>query len=295
MRFDLTDLRLFLNVVEAGSITGGAALSHMALASASARVRGMEEELGGPLLERGRRGVQPTAAGLTLVSHAKAVLRRVMDMRGALGEFADGLKTQIRLPCNTAALTEFLPQILGPFLALHPQVNIELQEYPSAEIVRLIAAGKADAGIVADSAEIGQLESRLFRIDQLVAVVSRHHHLAGLPTAAFGDLLGCPFIGLMQGSALQDHLDTHAERLGTRINYRIRVHDFDSLCRLVAEDAGIGIISETSAARCSRIMAIASLRLSEPWARRQLLICMKNFDSLPFHTSRLIEKLSEPG
>ena len=50
MRFDLIDLKLFLNIVEAGSITGGAELGHMALASASARVRGMEEELGVPLL-----------------------------------------------------------------------------------------------------------------------------------------------------------------------------------------------------------------------------------------------------
>ncbi len=66
MRFDLIDLKLFLNIVEAGSITGGAELGHMALASASARVRVMEEEeLGVPLLDR-RRGVQPTDAGWTL-------------------------------------------------------------------------------------------------------------------------------------------------------------------------------------------------------------------------------------
>lgn len=60
MRFDLTDLRLFLHVVEAGSITAGADRAHLALASASARIRGMEDELGAPLFERVRHGIEPT-------------------------------------------------------------------------------------------------------------------------------------------------------------------------------------------------------------------------------------------
>src|SRR4029453_5396961 len=70
MRFDLTDLRLFRHVAETGSITHGAERSHLALASASARIRGMEEMLDVPLLQRGRRGVRLTDAGLSLLDHA---------------------------------------------------------------------------------------------------------------------------------------------------------------------------------------------------------------------------------
>ncbi len=75
MHFDLTDPRLFLHVAEAGSITAGAARSGLALASASARVRGMEEQARVALLERGRRGVQPTPAGQTLLHHARLVMQ----------------------------------------------------------------------------------------------------------------------------------------------------------------------------------------------------------------------------
>ena len=63
MRFDLVDLQLFLHVLDAGSITAGSRRAHLALASASERIQHMEETLGVPLLVRGRRGVQPTAAG----------------------------------------------------------------------------------------------------------------------------------------------------------------------------------------------------------------------------------------
>ena len=82
MRFDLTDLRLFRDVVETGSITRGAERSHLALASASARIRGMEALLDVPLLKRGRRGVQPTDAGRSLLDHARIVLQQIETMRG---------------------------------------------------------------------------------------------------------------------------------------------------------------------------------------------------------------------
>ena len=67
MRFDLVDLRLFLFVVEAANITHGATRAGMALASASERIRLMEENRGTPLLER--RGVRATAAGAALAHH----------------------------------------------------------------------------------------------------------------------------------------------------------------------------------------------------------------------------------
>ena len=86
MRSDLTDLRLFVNVHEAGTITGGATATHMTLASASERIRSMEESLGVPLLVRDRRGVRSTPAGRTLLHHARLVLRQMDLLQGELGD-----------------------------------------------------------------------------------------------------------------------------------------------------------------------------------------------------------------
>src|SRR3546814_17061472 len=90
MRFDLTDLRLFLHVAEAGSITHGADRANMALASASARIRGMEEPLGVPLLERGRRGDRPTPPGQAPPPPAHGVLAQLERRGGGAGRFARG-------------------------------------------------------------------------------------------------------------------------------------------------------------------------------------------------------------
>ena len=292
MRFDMTDLRLFLHVVEAGSITAGADRAHLALAAASARIRGMEDDLGTSLLERMRHGIEPTAAGLTLVQHARTILRQVADMRGALGEHARGVRAQVRLLCNTAALTEFLPDLLCPFLSRHPHINVELQEYPSGEIVRLVTIGRADLGIVADSIDHGRLAVKPFRIDQLVAVMPRRNPLAGKESVSFSDLLGYPFVGLTKGSALQDHLDGHAERLGCRIDYRVRLHDFDAVCRVVAGNVGIAVVSATAALRYGSDLALCHIPLTDGWAHRQLMICAKEFGELPAYTQRLLEAMA---
>ncbi|MDO9247686.1 MAG: LysR family transcriptional regulator, partial [Phenylobacterium sp.] len=170
MRFDLVDLRLFADIVEAGSITHGAVRSHIALAAASTRVRAMEEEIGAALLTRSRQGVAPTPAGQTLLKHARLILGQSARLREDLGAYAGGLSGEVRLLANTNASTEFLPEALGRFLADNPKVRVDLEERLSDEIVGLIAEGVGDIGIVAGTVDVGGLETFPFRSDRFVVV-----------------------------------------------------------------------------------------------------------------------------
>ncbi|TBR20932.1 MAG: LysR family transcriptional regulator, partial [Reyranella sp.] len=179
MRFDLTDLRLFLHVTQTGSITRGAERAHLALASASARIRGMEELLGVPLLKRGRRGVEPTDAGRSLLDHARIVLQQIETMRGDLGAYSRGLKGSIRILANTSALSEHLPALLATFLAANPTIDLDLEDRESPAIGAAIAAGDADIGIGSQAALVPGLESHPFRTDRLVLAVPAGHPLTG--------------------------------------------------------------------------------------------------------------------
>ncbi len=294
MRFDLVDLRLFLNTVEAGSMTAGAERTHLTLASASARIRGMEASLGAPLLERNRRGVEPTAAGRTLVHHARVVLQQMEHMRGDLSEYAHGLKGYVRLRSTTSAMTEILPEVLSAFLAAHPEVDIDLEELVSYEIVETVAQGRADVGIVNDSVDVSGLEVFPFRHDRLVLVTARHHPLAARRQISFAETLREGFVGLTGDSALQAYLAGHAARAGQRLKYRVRLRSFDAVCRMVERNVGVGVIPERAAARLQRSMAIRRVRLTDPWATRQLRICVRRFDDLPIYARQLIEHLRAP-
>ncbi len=288
MHFDLTDLGLFLHIVEAGSITGGAARAGLALASASARVRGMEGQAGVPLLERARRGVEPTPAGLALLRHARLVTGQVERMRGEIGEYARGLKGQVRLVANTAAAAEFLPEILAGFLQANPNVNVELLERPSPEVARVVAAEEADVGIVADHADLAGLEVRPFRDDRLVLIVPLHHPLAGRGHIAFAEALGFEFVGLTGESALGAHLAAHAVRAGGRMQTRVRVGALDTICRMVTLGAGVAVVPEATARRWS---TLALVQLADPWAERRLLVIVRKLDVLSSHARRLVENL----
>ena len=279
MRFDLTDLRLFLLVAERGSITHGAELAGLALASASARIKGMEESLGAPLLERRRRGVVPTAAGQALLHHARAVQNQIEAMAGDLGAYATGLRARVRLMANTAATGELLRDIVPAFLVAHPGIDIDLDERPSHEIAEAVASGAVDLGIAATWAGLSHLEQRPFFIDRLAVITARDWPgLAGLHAVNLADILGESFVGLGLGHALQEHITRQAARLGGHLHFRIRVPGLDNVCRLVAQGAGIAIVPQSAARRSAR--TLRSLRLVDDWATRQLNLCARSFDEL---------------
>jgi len=292
MRFDLTDLKLFLHVVEAGSITAGAERMHLAVAAASTRIRNMELELGTPLLNRDRQGVQPTPAGRTLLHHARLLLQQAERMRGELGEYADGLKGHIRLLSNTNALTEFLPEPLSNFLASHPHVNIDLEERLSDEIVAAVADGKADIGIVAGTEDVSGLEVFPFRVDRFVLVTARNHRLANTESISFSDVLDSDFVGIDRSSSLQRFLSEKADRIGKRLKLRVQLRSFDAVCRLVECNVGIGVVPETTAERNSRTMALHRIRLADDWALRNLSICVRKLADLPTYAQELVRDLT---
>lgn len=291
MRFDLVDLRLFLNVVEAGSITHGAGRVHLAIAAASTRIRNMEASLGVPLLERERLGVKPTEAGRTLLQHARRMLQEADRMRDDLAEYAAGRRGQVRLLSNTNALIEFLPEPLSAFLAANPYVDIDLEERLSNEIVRAVADGMADIGIVAGPVELTGLETIPFRIDRFVLAVADGHELRG-EKLAFAETLDCDFVGLDRMSALQRFLAQKAEAVGRRLKLRVQLRSFDAVCRLVECNVGIGVVPATTAERHARTMAIRRIDLSDEWALRKLTICVRRQDELPVYARRLVQHLA---
>ena len=291
MRFDLVDLKLFCEVVDAGSITRGAERSALALAAASTRIRNMEETLGAPLLERSRQGVTPTPAGRTLLKHARTLLAQSARLREDLGAYAAGLSGEVRLLANTNALTEFLPEALSRFLAQHPHVSINLEERLSDEIVGLVAEGVGDIGIVAGTVDVGRLTTFPFRTDRFVVVTSADHDLAKRRSVTFADVLGCDLVGLDRASSLQRFLSAKAVREGRPLRLRVQLRSFDAVCRLVERGVGVGIVPETTARRAAKTMSLGVVTLADDWALRDLTICVRALDELAPYARQLVESL----
>jgi DNA-binding transcriptional LysR family regulator len=179
----------------------------------------------------------------------------------------------------------------------HPNIDIDLEERPSYDIVQAIKVGQADIGIVADSVDLTGLQAYPFRRDRLVVVAAGDHPLldANRNTKGraidFEHTLAFDFVGMAGDSALQQYLIGQAAHLGKRMTYRIRLRSFDAICRMVESRIGIGIVPESAAIRCQRSMAIRRIRLANPWAVRQLTICARNFDELPQYAKHLVDAI----
>jgi len=284
---------LFIAVADSRSITRGALQVHLALASASARIKGLEEALGVTLLKRGRRGVELTAAGESLLDHARIVMHQVEAMRGDLAAYASGARASVHLLANTSGLSEHLPKALAAFLRTYPDINVDVEERESSDIVTAIATGAADLGFAAEHAVPDHFERFLFSKDRLVLVASRRGAFAGRRQIDFQEMAGHDFVGLTTSTALNHHIAKHAARLGMRFHFRARLRDFDAICQMVAADVGIAVVPEAAARRCARSMAIAIVRIRDPWANRRLVICARSFKAMPRPTKQLVDYLRE--
>lgn len=270
---DLIDLDLVTAVAETGSITHGAARARLSLPSASGRIRSLERTLGVTLFDRGRRGVALTPAGQVLLRHARAVCHAVDQLHAELDEYVQGHGGTVRVQANTAATESVMSAAAVSFLAMYPHVRIDLEERPSHRIVAAVAERRVDLGIVADSVDLGQLETRVVRPDPLVVVTRPDDPLASLSQVPYAEVLGCAFVGLDSANPLQEHLETHALPLGTQPRYRVRLPSIDAACHAVAGGIGIAVLPRHSVRRWLSSGALAATTLAEPWASRRLVAC----------------------
>ena len=291
MRVDLTDMKLFRDVAEAGSITAGAARSRLALAAASTRIRGLELDIGAPLLVRSRSGVTLTPAGRALLTHARGLLAGAERLVEDMHAYGSGLAGEVRVLSNTNAITEFLPEALATFLAANPGVSIDLEERLSDEIVGLVAEGAADMGIVAGTANLGALEAFPFRTDRFVLVTAADHPLAGAGAVSFAEAVDYDLVGLDRASALQRFLTEKAARAGRSLRLRVQVRSFDAVCRLAEAGVGVGVAPQTTARRAAATMRLAVIPLADDWALRELTLCVRDLAALKPTARRLADAL----
>lgn len=289
--FDLPDIKLFVNIAEANSLTRGAERSHMSLPAASIRIKNLEEGLGVKLLYRTSQGVTLTPPGQAFMHHARLVLQQLSDLRADLSEYVKGTRGHVRIFANTTAMAEFLPALLQKFLATHPDVNVDLKERLSHDIVRAVSEGKVDVGIVAGNVRTDGLETLALSEDRLVLVTSESHPLANRGRIDFSEALTHDFVGMIEASAIHTFLAQAANDLNRPIKIRIQVGNFEAACRMIESNVGIGVVPFSSASRHAKTMNISMVELTDEWAVRKMQVCVRNLQALPAFARELVELL----
>lgn len=292
-RIDPVTLRLVVAVMDTGTISGAADREHIAPSAVSKRLSDLEDSLNTALVQRTNRGIEPTAAGLELLGLARSVLNDLDNIHLRLSDYASGAKGLVRVFANISAITEFLPQRLRTFTAQYPNVQVQLQERISSGVQQGVASNAADVGLYAHGKNIvNGLVSRPFEVDELVVVVPIDHPLAEREAVSIAETLKYEYVGLHTGSFINHEILKAANECDMPFRCRVQVTSFDALSLMVEAGMGIAVMPRMIGLRYSALARIKVLALDEPWACRELRICVRSFDSLSVAAQLFVGHLS---
>lgn len=147
----LTQLRYFLAVIKAGSISGAAVQIHVAQPALSQRLKQLEIELGQRLFNRLPRGIELTAAGHRLKIHAVEILRRVESVHTDFLSSDSNPFGHVNLGMSTAINTKFCVDVLESVSRMYPNIQLALVESMSGTLLEWAESGRIDLAVVYDT------------------------------------------------------------------------------------------------------------------------------------------------
>lgn len=280
MTIDPKSLKLFVSVIQNGTIAAAAEREHIAAAAVSRRVSELEALLGTELVIRSNKGLLPTAAGRALLDLSQRVLNDLDEIHGLMRSYARGLTGYVRVYANISAITQFMPKELSAFLRENPSVQINLEEKVSSVISHSVLENLADVGIQVMDTPVPGLEFYPYKEDELVVAVPSGHPLETQSQITFAETLGYDYVGLHSQSQLNLQLVRAASEIGKAWRPRIQVTSYDALCLMIEAGLGIGILPRRVVSPYGKALGIVAVSLSEAWARRTLAVCIRSYEAL---------------
>lgn len=289
---DLITLRIFAAAIEEKSYVRAAEREHIAVSAVSRRIAYMEDRLGTPLLRRHDRGIEPTEAGLVLMSHLHILFdvldRAVIDVEA----YTAGVRGRVFLHAAQSIVAGFFPASLASFLQCNPGIDVTMEERLSIDILHNVSMGIADVGLLPGDIDGVKLELIPCNTEKLMVIVPAAHSLASTTgPIKFAELINESFVGLPPATALQALLRQKAAALGTKLRESINVSSFDSVRKMVEVGLGVAVLPEAGAKPYPGDTRIVARPLDEPWADRSLVICVRDRKSLSAAAKMLIAHL----
>ncbi len=290
---DLTTLRLLVAVCEQQNMARVAEQSHIAPSAISKRIAQLESNLGVSLLTRTRRGVQPTAAGLALVEHARTMLFAAERIENDVTAFAGGIKGTVRILATPSAIAESLLEDISAFMREpgNREIKVDIEECVTSELLRNMREGSSAIGVCWNHTDLGDLQQRPYRKDKLALAVHQEHPLAIYDKLRFEDTLDYEHVGMRPDSAVVVMLQRAAAQVERSVRFRVLVSNFDAAFRVVAANLAVGVIPAEISTLYASALKVKMIPLTDSWAQREFSICYRDFDALPVAGQRLVENL----
>ena len=277
---ELRQLRYFVRVVELGSMSRAALDLNLVQSALSQQISRLEGELSARLLQRTRKGVTPTEAGLAFFREAQLALRHAEQAGRAARQARLSGTVSVGLAPTTAAVLG-LP-LMHAMRQRYPDVRLHMVESLSGHLTQMLNARRLDLAVLFETDAARRWSVTPLLEEKLYLIRSR----TGLPPTAAGsvpmaDLRSLPLILPTGPHGLRSTLDAAFVRAGIRPVLAVEI---DSLALLMdAVDAGLGATVQPWAVVGRYPDADTRFHLAEladPLARRPNVLCSLSDDEL---------------
>jgi LysR family transcriptional regulator, nitrogen assimilation regulatory protein len=201
---EITQMRDFIAVVDAGSLTRAAAVLGVSQPAVSQRMAHLEVTVGTRLLERGPRGVEPTATGLVFYRGAQELVRQHDQLTSALAAGGEELRGTVVVGLPATVAGQLAAELLTLVRRRHPGIRLEVFESMSGYVQELLGRHRLDLAVLfRDDPGPHAGEVVLYRED-LYLVSAGHASDGQAGPVRVRDLAGVPLVAPGARSNLRD-------------------------------------------------------------------------------------------
>ncbi len=191
---DIKQLKYFLQVAHARSFSRAAEQIRIAQPAVSRQVSQLERELGMKLLDRSRRGVQPTEVGRRLEERAQAIIRQLDQLKAEMVAHADAPSGDAALGIPPSLRTMLTIPLAAQYHKRYPQVRLRIIEDTTIGLSQVVAAGQVDVALIS-TVEPQSILSRLSLLSESMCLIApRERGLDLRKPVSITELSGLPLI-----------------------------------------------------------------------------------------------------
>jgi len=185
-------LKYFLEVAQAGSLSGASERLHVAVSAISRQIAKLEEEAGAPLFERAARGMVLSEAGQLLLVHARRTMLEAETVLQEIAATKGVARNEIRVAAVEGVARIFVPSVMARFRQERPNIRFDLFVGSPAEVSRKVAEGSVELGMTFIAERTEGVSVRYSRRAPVHAVMAADHPLAGRRSVSLQDLSQFP-------------------------------------------------------------------------------------------------------
>jgi LysR family hydrogen peroxide-inducible transcriptional activator len=274
---ELHQLRYFLAVAQHGSFTAAAEVCHVSQPSLSAQVAKLEGELGGPLLERSRRGARLTPRGQILRPRALEALQQLESGKEEL-EALSGLKRgQVILGCLPTTGAYILPGVLSAFREAHPSLQVKLREESSPILGKALIDSLVDLALMDEAGLAPGLRSEILFREPLLVIAPRSHRFAARKRISLEKLGGEPLILMKSGHGFRKIVLDALGQAGVEPRIVYETDGIDTVQTLVEAGLGLSLVpTMVRKAMVRKSKGPAYIEIAPPTPTRTLLLACRD-------------------